>query len=332
MNKPYFSIIIPTFNSAETLTKLLKSILLSTFKNFEIIVIDDSSNDKTTEIIRKYPVRYEKLKKRSGPSVARNAGAKLAKGDILFFLDADALIFKNTISEMVRGFKNNPKVHACAGRVSWKEPANPNLFTRWKALRDFAYWSVERENKYITTVGGMISAYKKKAFWDAGGFDSKFQDTNNEDFEFAYRFSKKYEVFFNPNLKVMHHYGDFWGTTKKYFRRAYHWSELFAKNKAFYNEGATPKESIIGFLALISLVSFVLGFYNIVFLWVGIGLFLLRLFLSRKFIILAFKEDGFWFMIYSILVGFWMHLIIYAGAFCWVATRPVIWIKSSKTI
>ena len=85
------SIIIPTFNEEKYLPKLLKCIKKQTYKNYEIIVADANSKDKTRQIAKNYGC---KIVKGGLPAIGRNNGAKTAKGNILLFLDADSMIEK----------------------------------------------------------------------------------------------------------------------------------------------------------------------------------------------------------------------------------------------
>lgn len=95
------SIIIPTWNEEKYLPKLLDCIKNQTYKDYEVIIADANSKDKTKQIAKKYGC---KIVKGGMPGVGRNNGAKIAKGNILLFLDADSLIeedfLKNSISEM----------------------------------------------------------------------------------------------------------------------------------------------------------------------------------------------------------------------------------------
>jgi GT2 family glycosyltransferase len=129
---PLISIIIPTYNRKEKLTKLIQSTQKSTYKNLEIIVVDDASIDNTYENIKKlFPdikiVRNEK-EKFSGET--RSIGSKYATGDYIFFLDDDNIIDKYTIENIINVMQydksigiggplmfyyNNPKLIWCAG-------------------------------------------------------------------------------------------------------------------------------------------------------------------------------------------------------------------------
>ncbi len=96
------SIIIPTLNEEKYLPLLLESIKKQNIKNYEIILADNNSKDKTRQIAKKYKC---KVVKGGFPSKARNQGAKFAKGELLFFLDADVLLTKDFLKIALKEFK-----------------------------------------------------------------------------------------------------------------------------------------------------------------------------------------------------------------------------------
>ena len=83
---PKFSIIIPSFNSSKTIGECLNAATKIDYKNYEVVVVDDASQDNSVEIIKRFPCKLIKLKKNLGAAEARNIGAKVAKGNILLFL------------------------------------------------------------------------------------------------------------------------------------------------------------------------------------------------------------------------------------------------------
>ena len=104
ISKPELSCIIITLNEEKCLPKLLNSLKKQTFKNFEIIVADFNSKDKTRKIAKKYGCKVTIGGK---PSVARNNGAKIARGKYLVFLDADSILQKNFIEVNFNKFKDS---------------------------------------------------------------------------------------------------------------------------------------------------------------------------------------------------------------------------------
>lgn len=94
------SIVIPAYNEQKNIEACLETILNQSYNNYEVIVVDDGSTDKTIEIVQKYPVKLIK-QSHQGPAKARNLGAKEAKGEILVFMDSDMTFEKNFIRELV---------------------------------------------------------------------------------------------------------------------------------------------------------------------------------------------------------------------------------------
>ncbi len=91
--KPYFSIIIPTYNRCELVKKCITSLQLQSFSNWECIIINDGSTDNTESEIVKYISNDERIKLITQPNseraISRNNGAKIAKGEFYIFLDSD---------------------------------------------------------------------------------------------------------------------------------------------------------------------------------------------------------------------------------------------------
>ncbi|HIK58844.1 MAG: glycosyltransferase family 2 protein [Verrucomicrobiales bacterium] len=109
---PEISIIIPTYNSARYVTEAIESVLNQTYKNFEIIVIDDGSTDNTKEVLHPYlsagQIQYI-YQKNKGPGAARNTGIKVTKGAYIAFLDSDDSWTKDSLEkrfELIRSSDN----------------------------------------------------------------------------------------------------------------------------------------------------------------------------------------------------------------------------------
>ena len=89
--KPFFSVIIPTYNHANYLKKALDSVLNQSFNNYEIIVIDDNSTDNTSAVVNSYKnkIIYKKIINNRIIGKSRNLGIEISKGEWLAFLDSD---------------------------------------------------------------------------------------------------------------------------------------------------------------------------------------------------------------------------------------------------
>lgn len=106
--KKKFSIIIPVYNSEKTIMRCLTSITDTMLKDYEIIVIDDGSTDKSKMVIEEFAEKNKNIiilaQKNEGPSVARNRGLELAKGDIIIFIDSDDYVKPDYLQRLSETF------------------------------------------------------------------------------------------------------------------------------------------------------------------------------------------------------------------------------------
>src|SRR5437867_2977202 len=91
---PFFSVIIPTFNRIQLLSRTLESVCRQQFSDYEVIVVDDGSTDGTREFLEQFTSRLKVIHQSNiGPGPARNAAAKCAEGEYLACLDSDDVWF-----------------------------------------------------------------------------------------------------------------------------------------------------------------------------------------------------------------------------------------------
>lgn len=120
MKNPLISIITPSFNQGQFIEETLKSVASQTYKNYEHIIIDGGSTDGTIEILKKYQKKYpDKIKwiseKDKGQSDAINKGLKMAKGEILCYLNSDDVFYYYTLETVVNFFKKHKEVYWVTG-------------------------------------------------------------------------------------------------------------------------------------------------------------------------------------------------------------------------
>lgn len=322
----YLSIVIPAYNSERTIGRLLKSISNSrqvNLKEIEVIVVDDKSSDKTIEAAKKFKPRIIVLKENSGPAKARNIGVKYSKGKKVLFLDADVVLYKNTLFEVINSFKTDPDLFALTG-VWTKEQKSRKFFPKFKALRDWSYWINERDPKnYYYLFSTRVAAIDRKLFLRLGGFDTTYKAALIEDIELTYRIARRYAVVFNSKVVVAHEFEDFWPIAKKYFWRSFYWSKLYRERKKFDPVATTSKEAITTISA--GMVVGMAGLYLLLSasnmrVWnmaTGIGFvffLLIHLLGVRKFLLFVVKEEGWLFAIRSFFTGMILYLIILCGA------------------
>lgn len=117
---PLISVIIPTYNRGWILSEALDSVAAQTFKDFELIVVDDGSTDNTADIIKAYPGALCFISQnRQGVSAARNRGVAAAKGGLIAFLDSDDLWKPEKLAVQAEFFKSHPETLICQTEEIW---------------------------------------------------------------------------------------------------------------------------------------------------------------------------------------------------------------------
>ena len=188
------SIIIPTYNEEEYLPSLLKSIESQKFKDYEVIVADANSCDNTVKIAENYGCT---VVQGGMPGVGRNNGAKIAKGEILLFLDSDLELTQNYLIEMIEEFEANELDIG----ITQINPISEKK--RDKILHDLANWfmiAFEKIKPHGAGCYGIIC--KKELHEEYSGFNEKL--TFGEDTDYIERIAKnnRFKVLRNPIINV----------------------------------------------------------------------------------------------------------------------------------
>ena len=195
------SVIVPVYNEEKSIEKCIQSLLNQTFNNFEIICINDGSTDNSLNLLQKYKKRIKIWSiTHKGMSTARNIGSKLAKGQILVFLDGDMTFDKNYISEIIKPILNLNKL----GTYSSSEyVANyNNIWARcWNI--NMGINNNRRITNKINSEGTTFRAIKKENFKKIGGFKTNlgyFDDLSlSEKFGFSFPVSNAICYHYNPD-------------------------------------------------------------------------------------------------------------------------------------
>ncbi|MDF2633202.1 MAG: Poly-beta,6 N-acetyl-D-glucosamine synthase PgaC/IcaA [Pelosinus sp.] len=192
---PLMTIMVPAHNEEDSIKETVHAILQSDYPNFEVIVIDDGSTDKTSlildEIVAESPkVRTLILKQNMGKAAALNYGFLMSKGEIILTIDADCLLDKKAMHWLVWHFTKFPRVGAVTG--------NPRVRNRTSLLAKIQtaeYSSViglikrtQRLLGKILTVSGVIAAFRRSALIDVGLWST---DMITDDIDMTWKIEKK---------------------------------------------------------------------------------------------------------------------------------------------
>lgn len=179
MDEPLVSVIITTKNSSRTLEKLLKSIKGQIYKKIEVILVDNSSTDKTIEIAKKYtPKVFLKGPERSAQ---RNFGASKSSGQYLFFIDSDMVLGKDVVSECVKKFNLSDNL---GGVIVPERSFGEGFWSKAKIL--------EREINEGEIYFEAARFFPREIFNKFGGYNESL--TGPEDWDLPQRISKKFII------------------------------------------------------------------------------------------------------------------------------------------
>lgn len=194
---PKVSVIIPTYNCAKYLSWAIDSALNQTYKDFEIIVVDDGSTDDTREILSEYDgkIRYI-YQENKGHALARNSGIKNAQGEYIAFLDADDLWLPDKIKEEIEAIENNFEAGLVHSNIYFLYEETNKKFCPKRDKNKLS----GNIFKHLLTRKAHISSptviIRKRCLEKVGLFDENLARLGSEDRELWLRVAKEFKVMY----------------------------------------------------------------------------------------------------------------------------------------
>lgn len=191
------SIVLPTYNRADLLPRAMKSILEQTYEEFELLIVDDGSDDNTEEVVtgmEDQRIRYIRLEKNSGPAHARNVGIANAKYDYIAFHDSDdswrSEKLQKQMERLQKASDGTGMVYGCCEYTGLLQQKGyiPRQEVEMEKKRGFIYPYLLEEN----LIGMPSLLVRRECIEKVGGFNENFQSL--EDYEWILRLSRFYEV------------------------------------------------------------------------------------------------------------------------------------------
>jgi len=185
--RPLVSVMIPAWNEEVGILDTVQSLLGSTYKKVELIIVNDGSTDNSDKMIREYIEQYYRMnpssyrrieivyhyKQNGGKGAALNTAIELAKGEILMSIDADCLVMPDTIKNFVRQFAN-PKVMAAVGNVKVGNTRTIiGVIQYLEFLFSFYFKKADSLMNTIYIIGGAAGAFRRKALDVVGVYNTK---------------------------------------------------------------------------------------------------------------------------------------------------------------
>ncbi len=311
---PGITVIMPAHNAAHYL-KLSLPPLQEMLRNgdiLELIVVDDKSQDDTAEVAATFGAQVIKMEKNGGPGAARNHAANTAKGEFLWFVDADVVAHPGG-AEIIRDALTDPTVEAVFGSYDEAPPAS-NFASQYKNLTHRFYH--QRGKKEASTFWSGCGAIRRDVFNQMGGFDVKmFRKPSVEDIELGYRVrAAGGRVLLRSDLLSTH--------LKKWtvrevvytdiFRRALPWSRLLIKQGEVTDDlNVNTAERVRALLAGVMFLSVVVGLMFPVLWFAPLIAGVLVFWANSKFFSFMMKARGVLFALRSML--FHQVYYIYSG-------------------
>lgn len=215
---PKVSVVMPVYNAESTLAECMTRLHQSSFADFETIMVDDGSTDGSRAIAAGFPVKIVPTSGRVGPAAARNLGARVATGDILFFIDSDVMVRPDTLDLLARGFEGGEIDGFCG--VQAADMRHRNLSSQYKNI--WMRWTYLRKTGDVPLFYTTAAAIRRETFLRVGGFDAAYGTPSVEDTAFGQKLARLgVRVRVHPELEVEHvkRYS-LWGLLKVDFMRA----------------------------------------------------------------------------------------------------------------
>lgn len=230
------SVIIPVYNGGPNFRKCLVSVKALLPSPIEVIVVGDGDTDGSSQLAEEFDVTVLRFSSPGGPARARNFGASRAKGEIVFFVDADVTLPSDAIGRVAKVFQREPDVAALFGSYD-DEPGETNFLSQYRNLLHHYVHQNGRED--ASTFWAACGAIRREVFLAMGGFDETYVNPSIEDIELGYRLKRAgYSIRLCKSLQVKHWKRWELGSMLKadFFQRALPWTDLILRDRNCIND------------------------------------------------------------------------------------------------
>jgi glycosyltransferase involved in cell wall biosynthesis len=309
---PSISVIIPVHKGGDAFRRCLLSVEKARPAPEEIIVVADGETDGAWRLAEKKGHQTIKISTPGGPARARNRGARMAKGEILFFVDADVTIPENAMATVRANFENDARLTALIGSYD-DEPFEKNFLSQYKNM--FHHYVHQQGKEDASTFWGACGAVRKDVFLKMGGFDEGYRRASIEDIELGYRLKRAgHSIRLVKGLQVKHLKRWGIGSLLKadIFYRAFPWTRLIFREGQFVDDLNLDMSSRVSVLCVFCLLLSLLC----AFFWPGILalalFFVFMLFImNRRMYLFFYSKRGFYFTV-KVVPWHWVYFL-YSG-------------------
>jgi glycosyltransferase involved in cell wall biosynthesis len=283
------SVVIPVYNSAETLRSCLEHLRQSTVTDYECIVVDDGSTDKSADVARELGAIVLQTGRRSGPAYARNLGARKAQGTLLFFIDADVCVYPATVERVLADFNQDTELTAVIGSYD-DLPESQDFLSLYRNLMH--HYVHHQSHRAACTFWSGCGAIRKSVFHEYSGFDESYNRPAIEDIELGYRLGRdNRKMLLDTSIVVKHlkRWSFFSLVKTDILDRGIPWTELILRDRFMPNDLNVQLSQRVS----VALVFILIGIAAVT-AWYAGSSFILML-LTLLFLVLAqFEVESTW--------------------------------------
>jgi GT2 family glycosyltransferase len=311
------SVIIPVHNGGESFRRCLDSLRQSSQPPDEVIVVADGDTDGSWEVAKEFGAKVFRYDSAGGPARARNRGAAMAQGDILFFVDADVTVAQDTILSVEKAFLQDINLAALIGSYD-DQPGAANFLSQYKNL--FHHYTHQVSSEKASTFWGACGAIRAEAFHAVGGFDERYVKPCVEDIELGYRLRRAgYTIRLCKHIQVKHLKR--WEPASllraEIFYRALPWAELILTQGQPMNDLNLDRTNRLSVVLAYAALGCLVGGWVEPFLWiVAIAIMVGLLVINQRVYRFFWFKRGPLFAL-RVIPWHWLYFLYGGGAFAY---------------
>jgi glycosyltransferase involved in cell wall biosynthesis len=311
------SVIIPNRNSATTIGKCLAAVQASQHADFEIIVVDDSSEDDSIGVIQRHPCKLVRLERHEGAARARNAGVSHSRGRILFFTDADCLLQPDTLTLAARALALEGS-NAIIGGTYTPAPYDRRFFSRFQSI--FINHLETRHAPAADYIATHALAMDASVFRSHRGFAEDVRPIL-EDVEFSHRLRRAgCRLVMNPAIRVQHVFNySLIRSLRNAYTKSLYWTDYAIGNRDLLADSGTAsaglKLNVLVFAGNVALLSGFAMTENMMLLVLAALALAFDLFVNRGLLLAYYRAEGLGYALLATLYYLLLYpLAVGAGA------------------
>lgn len=313
------SLVIPNHNKASTIGKCLEAAFSSEYGNFEVIVVDDNSEDDSVEIIKRFPCKLISLKRHEGTSRARNIGAQNSSGEYIFFTDADCLLLPDTLAILNKRIGSLPPSFTpgkesgegvVIGGTYTKMPFDRKFFSIFQSV--FVHYSETKNQENIDYVAAHAMIIHQKTFRESGGFPEEFMPIL-EDVEYSHRLKRAgVRIIMYSDIQVQHIFNfTLMGSLFNAYRKTTYWCTYSFGNRDLLTDSGSAslelKANVVSlFLCLVLFALWMLTHKPVLLYFIPV-IFLSNVMINMKQIKMFYDTKGLMFAVSAVFY----YMVIY---------------------